>query len=412
MTGRRSHWSEKDALERAATKSQKARVRNVILVVVDSLRADRVERVYPRRLVPSIDRLTVRFSGRSIQNAFSNGVESKGGILSILTSKEVPAISHLNYTLPDFMAAQGARTWFLLSGDHHWYNFGDAYGRSIDIFKDGTTSPGPHGINDDELLVRETESLPRDDGRPHFIFYHLMSVHELGYHNERFEKYQPIENMVAFEMSAPKILSRAKIQAVHNAYDNRVLQADHFLERIFETLERKGYLESFVAVVTADHGQLLGENGRFGHPKQFADLQSIRIPMIFLSSMPLIPEIVERHAIQIDVAPTLISMAGMTPPKSWQGRSLITKGEPRWSVHMNSAITQNTVGALLFDTGSEVWKYDYFIAKHRAVHATPLRVVPPDETGGNESFPIPVEAFDRRAGEAFGDEVPSWESNP
>ena len=95
--------------------------------------------------------------------ALSNGLETAIGVLSLLTSKEPMDACTRDFTLPDFLASQGFQINFILSGDHHWYNLNELYNRA-DLFVDGTLRPGPHGINDDQLVLDEIGRLKPDDG--------------------------------------------------------------------------------------------------------------------------------------------------------------------------------------------------------------------------------------------------------
>jgi glucan phosphoethanolaminetransferase (alkaline phosphatase superfamily) len=409
MTPRRVYWAEKDALERVASKRQKAKVRNVFLIIVDALRADRLEEGYGRRLTPFMDELVKRYNGRRVPAAFSNAFETKGGVHSILTSKEVPDISHMNYTLPDFMAGQGAHTWLFLSGDNHWYSTKSSYGRCIEVFKDGTTDPGPNGIGDDEMLIREAAAMPNDDGSSHFVYFHLMSAHCTGYFQERFLKYVPVKNEADFLFNSTKAWSREDIKRLNNSYDDRVLQVDDILRRLFETLQKKGYLDDFVGVITADHGEYLGEGGHFNHAnfRGIPEIVGVHIPMIFLASRP-IPDRVEKYSgFQIDIAPTLVQMAGLQPPATWNGCSLLLKRQPRWLVQMFSRRGDDTADTLLYDSGKSVWKYDYFVFSNRGAGNVP-KILWNGFSKTPGSAPFDVGTFDRKASEAFSEKLPPW----
>ena len=181
MTKERVFWAQQDRNVEKSIKRYSPKVHNIFLFVVDALRADHLPFYgYQRPLTPFLSRFLPTANPLQIQLALSNGLETTTGLLCLLTSKEPIAMSHLNYTLPDFMADQGFRVSLILAGDHHWYIDQKAFGRKIDFIYDGSVHPGPSGIFDDELVPEEVANLNPDDGGYHFFYIHLISVHQLG----------------------------------------------------------------------------------------------------------------------------------------------------------------------------------------------------------------------------------------
>jgi N-acetylglucosamine-6-sulfatase len=102
-----------------------------------------------------------------------------------------------------------------------------------------------------------------------------------------------------------------------------LLGVDDSLGRILGALERKGTLNDTVVVVTSDHGYFYGEHG-LNEERRLAYEETIRIPLIIryppltkAGSTP--PEI----ALSLDIAPTLLGLAGVQPSAGIQGRSLV-----------------------------------------------------------------------------------------
>ena len=63
------------------------------------------------------------------------------------------------------------------------------------------------------------------------------------------------------------------------AYDEEIRFMDHHLGRLFEGLDAEGLLGQTLIVVTADHGELLGEHGRFGHGASLEE-PLLRVPLL------------------------------------------------------------------------------------------------------------------------------------
>jgi arylsulfatase A-like enzyme len=99
---------------------------------------------------------------------------------------------------------------------------------------------------------------------------------------------------------------------------------DHCVGEIRRELERSGLLENTVIVFTSDNGRLVGEHGFWG--KWLIHEESIRVPLIICD--PRLPAAMRGRvstalALNIDLAPTLLELAGVRVPDSMQGRSLL-----------------------------------------------------------------------------------------
>lgn len=97
---------------------------------------------------------------------------------------------------------------------------------------------------------------------------------------------------------------------------------DRELGRMREELARQGFDKNTVIIFTSDHGFYLGERGLAG--KWFAHEESIRIPLLIHDprterkrTRPL-----SEMVLNIDMAPTILSFAGLKAPEVMQGRSL------------------------------------------------------------------------------------------
>ena len=335
MTNERRRCVKEDEAAKKATLRRTPQAHNVFLFVVDALRADHLPVYgYGRPITPFLSGFFPSVPHRQVDMALSNGLETSNGVLSMLTSKEPMDISPSDYTLPDFLSLQGFKVSYILSGDHHWYNINQLYGSRADVFIDGTLRPGPHGINDDQLVLDEIGKLKPDDGGYHFFYIHLMSVHQFGYLQEKYFRYKPIRNYKSPKFYAERPQSREEIGELINMYDDRILQMDDFMKQVLSLFRQKGYLKDYLAVFTADHGQLLGDHGKYGHGT-FPFLGGIHIPMVFFGSKPL-PSFPETHfCVQIDIAPTLADLAGLGIPAVWQGQSLLRPRTKPWSYHFS-----------------------------------------------------------------------------
>ena len=109
-----------------------------------------------------------------------------------------------------------------------------------------------------------------------------------------------------------------------------LLGVDDSLGRILASLERTGALDDTVVVLTSDNGYFYGEHG-LSEERRLAYEEAIRIPLLVRY-----PRIVPANstpsqmALSLDIAPTLLDIAGLRPGAGLQGRSLVPvlKREP------------------------------------------------------------------------------------
>jgi len=107
-------------------------------------------------------------------------------------------------------------------------------------------------------------------------------------------------------------------------YYRLILGVDDVIGRIVKTLKKKQLFENTVIIFTSDNGFYLGEHGLAG--KWFMHEESIRLPLVICD--PRLPagrkgRRVQAPALNIDIAPTILELAGLTIPDSIQGRSLV-----------------------------------------------------------------------------------------
>jgi len=105
-------------------------------------------------------------------------------------------------------------------------------------------------------------------------------------------------------------------------YDQEIRRADDAIATVYDELEQLGLCDSTLVVLTADHGESLGERGVTGHGKHVYD-ESIRVPLIF--SHPDLPA--RRHDEGVarlkDIGPTILDALDQDVPAGYTGESLL-----------------------------------------------------------------------------------------
>jgi N-acetylglucosamine-6-sulfatase len=92
---------------------------------------------------------------------------------------------------------------------------------------------------------------------------------------------------------------------------------------IYDALERTGQLDNTIIICTSDHGYLMGEHG-MKEDKRWAWEPSVRVPMV-MRYPKLIPagSRREQDVLNVDIAPTVLDLAGVKPPVPMHGKSLV-----------------------------------------------------------------------------------------
>ena len=303
--------------------------KNVIVITIDSLRADHLPLYgYTRLTTPFLSRLHHEGKLRRVEFATSTCAESNCGILSTLFSKTLRHQVAEDFSLFALLKDQGYDTHFVLSGNHDWMGQRQMYGDELTSYFDGRNSTG-YGWSDDRVLVEGLERIGAYQ-RPSFFFFHLMSPHILGHKQERYRIYQP--SVVTLNMRA-LFSGEYDRTSIVNSYDNGIVEADATIRDLFTVLDRKGYLQNSIVVILADHGEALGEraDNMYGHVNWLYQ-ETIGIPMLIYDDSAT-----EYHGLafgtQEDVAPTVVDRLGLTIPADWEGVSLLRAAAPRQTMH-------------------------------------------------------------------------------
>jgi arylsulfatase A-like enzyme len=111
-----------------------------------------------------------------------------------------------------------------------------------------------------------------------------------------------------------------------------LVDVDENVGRIYQYLEQSGQLEDTAILQSSDHGYFLGEWRCFD--KRFMHEPSIRVPMMLRYPERIKPGVVRNEMVlDIDIAPTILDLAGIEKPKHMQGKSILKLAEandPDW----------------------------------------------------------------------------------
>jgi glucan phosphoethanolaminetransferase (alkaline phosphatase superfamily) len=351
-TARREAVAERDAVLRASYPRHllKGPRKHVVLIIVDSLRADRMQVYgYQRPTTPFLSQLVSGGRMKKVDAAFSTCSESFCGITSTLAGREFRDISARTFQLQDVLRDEGYQTWFLLSGNHSaWNGLPNYYHSSDETFFDGSQTER-YTMDDDRLVLEGLERVPvASPDQPVFFYVHLMSTHYLGVQLPESHVFTRPDDEVSPGLEPYKILEQLNKP---DRYDDKVLQVDGIIKQLFDALRAKGYLDEAMVVVTGDHGEGLGER-HWAHGWHLYN-EDIRIPLLLYDPSARYPDLT--FATQVDIAPTIVDRLGLPVPASWEGESLLAPTRRRFTYHQTYFVPNRF--AVLYRDDQSLFKF-------------------------------------------------------
>ncbi|MCH8924988.1 MAG: sulfatase-like hydrolase/transferase, partial [Proteobacteria bacterium] len=106
------------------------------------------------------------------------------------------------------------------------------------------------------------------------------------------------------------------------AYLAAIRWVDDAVRRVREKLAAAGVLDRTVMIFGADHGETFGEHGVHGHARNVLT-PVVWVPLVVRFPFPVEPVRVATQVRNVDLAPTLLDLAGIAIPPSFEGRSLV-----------------------------------------------------------------------------------------
>ncbi|MGE3274820.1 MAG: sulfatase-like hydrolase/transferase [Vicinamibacterales bacterium] len=275
---------------------------NVLLVTIDTLRADRLR----PDVMPGLSALADR--GHRFTRAYSQAPLTLPSHSSILTGLRPPAhgvrgngafrLPDAQVTLAERLHDRGYRTGAFVGAFVLDPRFGLAQGfDAYDAVDDDRPFAGEFGFAERraaDVLAPAATWILGATSQPWFAWVHL------------FDPHAPYE-----APGASRDMS---------AYDEEAHYADAQLTAFLDRLRAAGALDRTLVIVTADHGESLGEHGEQTHGL-FAYDATMRVPLVAIGP-GLGRGVHDQPATLIDIVPTVIETLGLPPDTSLPGRPL------------------------------------------------------------------------------------------
>lgn len=318
---------------------------NVVLYLIDTLRADRVGLYgYDRPTSPVMDSLGS--GGAVFERAYAADTRTLGSVPSLLASLETPSHGMREYgdklpedvvTLAGIFRAEGYDTASFVTNmvagpmtglDRGFAHFHDAI-KSFANRKARRTFPG-------SAFTGWLDRIHAGRDAPFFAYVHtaephmpyippprLLRLFEEGYEGK-------VTGYYGGEHGFRHATSPEDMAHVNALYDAEVRLADEALGKMLARLEERGLLENTFVIVTSDHGEELRDHGGWRHGHSAYD-ELLRVPLIM--SGPGLPagRRLKELVTLLDVAPTILELTGTPIPEAFQGTGqldLITGRRP------------------------------------------------------------------------------------
>ena len=297
---------------------------NVLLVTIDTLRADRVGCYgHAAAATPVLDGLAAR--GVRFATAVAHVPLTGPSHASLFTGRTPLGHGFRDnggYTLPaglttvaeDFRK-NGYETAAFVSAFplHRRFGFDRGFETYDDHLPKGNDPRRPQYIErfadaTTDVVLRWLEARkvgPRTASRPFFLWVHYYDPHA---------PYEPPGELGERFRTAP--------------YDGEVAFTDRHLGRLLRSLDERGYAPSTLLLVTSDHGEGLGEHGEGTHGLFVYD-STLKVPWIMAGPGLPAGRVSETVARGIDLLPTLLDYAGLPSRADLEGRSLRPAAEGR-----------------------------------------------------------------------------------
>lgn len=285
---------------------------NVLLLTIDSLRADMPWTGYPREIAPNLTKLAKQSVVYS--NAYAASSYTAKSVSALLSGRYPSSLyrsgwffagfSDANLFLTEVLQQGGVRT---MGGHGHLYfDRGKNLNQGFDIWElaPGITfdSSTDKNVTSDKMTDMAIKMLSDEanTSKQFFMWFHYMDPHD---------QYVKHEGTPDFGKNN------------RDRYDSEVHFTDSHIGRLFDFAKDKDWWKRTAIIISADHGEAFGEHGMFKHAFELWEVLT-RVPLVVYCP-GVNPRVISERRSHIDVAPTILELMGHPVPPSFVGRSLL-----------------------------------------------------------------------------------------
>ncbi|MCU0663411.1 MAG: sulfatase-like hydrolase/transferase [Myxococcota bacterium] len=349
----------------------------VVLFSIDTLRADHVSAYgYPRPTTPNLDALakeSVLFEECIAQapstlpshaSLFTSLIVSHHGALFSRRHK----LSDSATTMAELLSTEGFVTAGFHDGGQMDASFG--LGQGFDTYE--MVRQPATGSEFWRTVARAKRFLDERTKERFFLFLHTYGVHhpycaEAEFSDLFIDGYQgPLprcltKNLLLAINNEKLPIDTADARHITNMYDAGIRSVDASLGSLLAHLRKLGVYESSLIIVTSDHGEELGERGRYGWHSHALFDEQIKVPWIVkLPDAQLAGTRVASQVRSIDILPTLLEILGAATPSHLEGRSALGLAHGEIEAHGRLAVSERDVTEAVLPAVIRglLWKYE------------------------------------------------------
>ena len=319
-----------------------APIRNLVFIVVDTLRADHLGAYgYGRETSPHVDALAAE--GVRFERAYATSGWTAPSVASMLTGvyprvhglvRPQTSLGEELPTLAELLRREGFATAAVVSNRLIGRRYG--FDRGFDSF-DERNITGHVGVSTDGVTRSALEALERLSSQPapFFLFVHYFDPHyayqphaDYRFGPQRQGRLRGGEDINLLRKLGPS-LTEAELDFIRALYDGEIRYTDAGIGRLLAELEAGGHYEDTLIVFTADHGEEFLERGWLGHTRTLYD-ELVRVPLIL--RLPRAPgrRVIDEPVSQTALPATFFELLGLETPAELPAGSLVPNltGQP------------------------------------------------------------------------------------
>ena len=321
-------------LERnTGARNQECRDCNVILIAIDTLRADHLGVFgYSRNTSPNIDAFAQ--DARIFENFYSNAPWTLPSFSTMFTSlyprdsrMQLPSdrLDDKFTTIAEILQQNGYTT--------VGFNSPSPLSEEQGFFQgfDSFTVVEPDGRKQDTTLIvpKALDWLNTNKNTKFFMFLHTFEVHDPFCPPGDFDKFRDNYSgtldciditTISEHNRGEEVLSSPDLERLVSLYDGDILHTDYNLGKLFDQLKAEGLYGNTIVIVTADHGEEFGERELIGHAYALHS-ELVHVPLL-IRAPNFSPGIEHSSASTIDISPTILDLLGIPIPSYFKGRPL------------------------------------------------------------------------------------------
>lgn len=302
------------------------RSNNVIIIAVDTLRADHLGCYgYPRNTSPNIDAFAL--DGVKFSSCFAPSPLTTPAFASVFTS--LPPFKHGakrnglsifdgTKTLAQFLRGKGyysgafISNWTLKKKLTH-------LDRGFDTYTEVLTKKRWYGLMNPEgeapeINLEVYKWLYKNEAKKIFLFVHYTEPHEPYVYHKDFDR--------GFDRIDPAFYPEGSSHKKIKKYDTEVSFVDFHIGQLIQKIKEYDLYEDSLVVFLADHGESFGEHDYYGHGRRLYN-SGLHVPLIVkMPGRKSSGTEADRNVSLLDVAPTIVSLLGYPVPEEMEGNDL------------------------------------------------------------------------------------------